>query len=704
LPLKSSIFQLNKNNDMMVLKYVQQFLILSILIFVMHGKASGQSNLEKDTTNNAEALSNKDTTKISDLQIYREGGQLWFKSDNADVAGVNINGEMVYLSSLNGRVNISEKFDEGGRLVYVKSDAAQRLYHISSDAPGEYRLVNIPLWMTLIPPVLAIILALIFKEVLISLFLGIWSGAFIAGGFRIDSVFYLLKSFWDVVAVYVVDSLSESGHISVLVFSFLIGGMVAVISKNGGMVGVVDKLSAYATTKTSVQFTTWFLGVIIFFDDYANTLIVGNAMRPVTDKFKVSREKLSYLVDSTAAPVASIAFVTTWIGAELGYIDSAFSGLDFAAEATPYTIFFNSLSYAFYPILTLVFMLMIILMKRDFGPMYRAELRAHFGKVKPDDDDTDEKIDTANLNPVKNAKPRWYNAGIPVILVVLVTILALLQTGFAQLFTRLNVDNTGFSWSYTWSNLELLLPPDETGFFNKLGLVIGASDSYVALIWASLSGLLTAVVMTLSARIMKLEQTMHWVLEGFKTMFSALIILVLAWSLAEVTKQLHTAGYISMALQGKIDPVWMPPIIFVLAAVISFSTGSSWSTMAILYPIAIPATYGVCMSAGMDEATMWPFLYNVVATVLAASVLGDHCSPISDTTILSSMASDCNHLDHVKTQMPYALVVGLTAVICVALSSFLGGGILINISLFLIAVAVLYFVIRYAGKMVEQSQ
>lgn len=688
---------------MIVLKYVQQILIVCLISAGIHGIATGQNMVDKDSSDIAEVSPVKDTTMISDLQINQQGDVLWFKASEADMAGVYVNGEMVYLPITKGRANIGEKFDAEGTLWYLKSDKHQKLYHISSAAPGAYRVVNIPLWMTLIPPVLAIMLALIFKEVLISLFLGIWSGAFIAGGFRMDSVFYLLKSFWDVVAVYVVDSLSDSGHISVLVFSFLIGGMVAVISKNGGMVGVVEKLSVYATTKTSAQFTTWFLGVIIFFDDYANTLIVGNTMKPVTDKFNVSREKLSYLVDSTAAPVASIAFVTTWIGAELGYIDSAFSGLDFDVEATPYTIFFNSLTYAFYPVLALVFMLMIILTKRDFGPMYRAELRAHFGKVMPDVDDADEKIETANLNPVKNAKPRWYNAGIPVLLVVLVTILALLQTGFEQLFSRLNVEDTAFSWSYTWSNLGSLLPAEEKGLFSKLGLVIGASDSYVALIWASLSGLIAAVLMTLGARIMKLEQTMHWILEGFKTMFSALIILILAWSLAEVTDQLHTAGYISMALQGKIDPVWMPPIIFVLAALISFSTGSSWSTMAILYPIAIPATYGVCLSAGMDEATMWPYLYNVVATVIAASVLGDHCSPISDTTILSSMASGCNHLDHVKTQMPYAMVVGIVSLICITVSSMLGGELWINLLLFSGAIIILYLIIRSAGKTVEQS-
>jgi Na+/H+ antiporter NhaC len=197
---------------------------------------------------------------------------------------------------------------------------------------------RIPFWLSILPPVVAIALALIFKEVVVSLFAGVWTGAFIAGGLRVDSFYWFFESILSVVQRYVINALADTGHLSVIIFSLLIGGMVAIISKNGGMAGVVISTS---------QFITWLLGVAIFFDDYANTLIVGNTMRSVTDKFKISREKLAYIVDSTAAPVSAVAFITTWIGAELGYIDSGLKMLDnFEFAVTPYAIFLSSLTTA----------------------------------------------------------------------------------------------------------------------------------------------------------------------------------------------------------------------------------------------------------------------------------------------------------------------------------------------------------------------
>ena len=197
----------------------------------------------------------------------------------------------------------------------------------------------------------------------------------------------------------------------------------------------------------------------------------------------------------------------------------------------------------------------------------------------------------------------------------------------------------------------------------KMGILIGKSDSYVALLWASLSGVLVALVLTLSARIMKLMDAIHTITTGFKTMLPALIILTLAWSLAITTEELHTANYLTSILQDSISPYALPAIIFILAALIAFSTGSSWSTMAILYPIAIPTTWAICQSQGLDAGISMEILLNVISIVLAASVLGDHCSPISDTTILSSLASDCNHIDHVRTQLPYALTVGAVSLV-----------------------------------------
>lgn len=615
---------------------------------------------------------------------------------------LEINGEAKKIEFISGFGLLEEDIDLKGKLLFLKYDTtagkAQKLYHVAKQKDGALRVAKIPLWLSVIPPLLAILLALIFKEVIISLFIGIWSGAFIAGGLRFSSFYYWFQSFFDTVRKYVINALNDSGHLSVIVFSLLIGGMVAIISKNGGMAGVVKSLSKYARSARSTQFITWLLGVAIFFDDYANTLIVGNTMRSVTDKFKISREKLAYIVDSTAAPVSAIAFITTWIGAELGYIDDGLAQLSLDGNLSAYGVFISSLKYSFYPVLTLIFLLILIYTKKDFGTMHKAELRARTtGQVSPARTKNEDEPDMEDLSPVKGATIRWYNAVIPVITVILMTLFGLVETGMQGLYSELLELRPGINHTYSeiWSNLDLL---GYKGGFTKLGALIGSSDSYVALIWASLSGVAIAIILTLSQRIMNLFDTMHWLGTGFKTMLPALIILTLAWSLALATDELHTADYISSSLENSIHPYVLPVIVFVLAALIAFSTGSSWSTMAILYPIVIPTTYAVCQANGFESGLTMEILYNVIATVLAASVLGDHCSPISDTTILSSLAADCNHIDHVKTQMPYALTVGAVSLVCVGLSTVLGGGWFISFIMLLAGVGTLIMVVKYFGK------
>ena len=617
-------------------------------------------------------------------------------------AKVDINGEEQVVTFVQGIAPIDMEVDHKGKLVFIgypgSTKKEYKLYHYSKDDRKGYRLINIPLWLSLLPPLIAILLALIFKEVIISLFIGIWSGAFIAGGLKFGSIYYWFQSLFDVVKKYIINALNDGGHLSVIVFSLLIGGMVAIISKNGGMAGVVQKLSRYAKSPRSTQFITWLLGVAIFFDDYANTLIVGNTMRSVSDKFKISREKLAYIVDSTAAPVAAVAFITTWIGAELGYIDDGLGQIDLGGNLSAYGVFISSLKYSFYPILTLAFILILIYLKKDYGSMYKAEMRARTtGQVSPAKSKNDDDPDMEDLSPVKGASIRWYNAAIPVALVILTTVYGLVDTGMQSLYSELlELDaTTKYSYSNIWNNMNGL---GHDGFFTKLGALIGSSDSYVALLWASTLGVISATLLTVSQRIMNLFDTMHWMTTGFKTMLPAIIILTLAWSLALTTQELHTADFLSSALENSINPYLMPMIVFVMAALIAFSTGSSWSTMAILYPIAIPTTYAICQAKGLDSGLTMELLYNVIATVLGASVLGDHCSPISDTTILSSLASDCNHIDHVKTQMPYALTVGLVSLLCCGLSTFLGGGLFISLLLMAVSLVGFYFIVKLVGK------
>lgn len=644
---------------------------------------------------------------LPSYQLNAQDGTLRFTADVTDgAAEITLNGAPLSLEFQDGQALHPMESSPKGQLLLLRNGPKNyRLFHLSERSDGSLRLRHIPLWLSLLPPLIAIVLALIFKEVVVSLFVGIWLGAFIAGGMRIESFYYTLLSLYQTVEYYIIQALADPGHLSIIVFSLLIGGMVAIISRNGGMAGVVLAFSRYARSPQSAQFITWVLGVAIFFDDYANTLIVGNTMRSVTDKFRVSREKLAYIVDSTAAPVAAVAFITTWIGAELGYIDdgiaqiSEMSGPDI--EMTAYGIFIASLKYSFYPVLTLAFILMLVYTQRDFGPMYQAEKRARqTGELFRKRSATEEE-DMENLDPVEGAPLRWYNAAIPVLLVILVTIFGLIDTGMASTYQELlDAGQTlrNQSWGEIWANIAVVTDGD--GFFVKVGKLIGNADSYVALLWASLSGVVAAVILTVLGRIMRIADTMSALVTGFKAMMPAVVILTLAWALAATTEELHTAVFLTSTLQDSVNPLLMPPIIFVLAALISFSTGSSWSTMAILYPIAIPTTWAICTAQGVDPNLSMELLLNVIATTLAASVLGDHCSPISDTTILSSLASDCNHIDHVRTQLPYALTVGIVALLAVTLSTVLGGGWLICGVLLAAGLAVLFFIVLRLGRKV----
>jgi len=559
----------------------------------------------------------------------------------------------------------------------------------------------IPLWMSILPPIIAIILALVFKEVIFSLFSGLFLGGAIMGVYA-KGFIGVFTGFFSVIDTYIIKSLNDSGHLSVVVFSILIGGIVAVISRNGGMQGIVNGIVKYAKNARSGQLATWGLGIAIFFDDYANTLVVGNTMRPITDRLKISREKLSYIVDSTAAPVAAIAFVTTWIGAELGYISNGLDKINSSAEQINegvYSIFLNSLAYSFYPILTLFFMFYLIWRQRDFGSMLKAEKRARQGEIiNPEENDADI-TEIEDLEPVEGIKHRAINAIIPVGVIVFGTLIGLLFTGFESLqnqLTFIKPELENLSWSEIWANMKVLDMPADT-FTQKLGSLIGSADSYVALLWASLSALFFAVFLTIVQGIMSLKDTIETAVSGFKTMIPAILILVLAWSLALITEDMHTADFLAQLIDGKISPWLIPAFTFVLAGFVAFSTGSSWSTMALVYPLILPAAWQICMNSGYEYTEAMGIFYNVVSAVLAGSVLGDHCSPISDTTILSSLASGCNHIDHVRTQIPYALTVGGVSVVFGTIFTALGVSPLLA---FLMCFGMIVLIIELVGKKV----
>ncbi len=582
-----------------------------------------------------------------------------FKNHFADTVDIRINKKLSTVIFKNGHYKFDYQFVNKEELtISIGSQSFSR------------NIMPVPLWMSILPPLVAIFMALVFREVFSALFIGLMVGSVIITYYQ-GIVFWkaIFFGLFAIIDVYILESLNDSAHLSVIVFSMMIGAMVTLISHNGGTKGVVNILSRYANSARSGQFVTWLLGIAIFFDDYANTLVVGNTMRPVTDRLKISREKLSYIVDSTAAPIASIAFVTTWIGAELSYIQDGINTIGINESA--YDIFLHSLKYSFYPILALLFILILIYKKREFGPMLNAERNARIHGIN--DIHPGFKSEFESLQP---GKEQWYNAVIPVVVIVVGAITGLVSTGLHEV-----------GWG------------QELGFSKNLSNVIGHADSYKALLWSSLAGVLVAVILTTSQKIMSLKQSIDSLVKGFKTMVTAVLILVLAWSLALITQYMHTADFISgILLEINITPFLIPSITFILAALVAFATGSSWGTMAILYPLILPSSWLIANEYGMDYDQSMAIFYNVVSTVLAGSVLGDHCSPISDTTILSSLASSCNHIEHVRTQLPYALTVGLVATFLGTLPAAYG---VPSYILFVVNLIVLYFIVVIFGKKVE---
>jgi len=491
-------------------------------------------------------------------------------------------------------------------------------------------------WISILPPLLAIVLALTLRQVIPALFFGVWFGAWAINDFSLLGFWSgLLQSFQE----YILNAVVNPDRVAIILFTLMIGGMVGIISRNGGMQGIVNQIVNWADDARRACLATATMGLAVFFDDYANTLVVGNTMRPVTDAMNVSRAKLAYLVDSTAAPVATIAVVTTWIGYEVGLIGESMAIIP-DLDLEPYLLFLSTIPYSFYPILAIVFVFMVAATGRDFGPMKKSEAKAHLKGVHPDDHvDTSAAKGTEVIEAVEGKPLRSINAILPILMLIFGVIGGLYITGKANV----------------------------TADPASIKDIIGAADSYKALMWASMIGMITAAALTLVQRIMNIEQVVDAWYKGVHSMFYAMIILVLAWALGGITEEMRTADYLVSVLGESLPPQLLPAIVFVLAAFTAFATGSSWGSMGILVPLVIPLTWAVMKVHGYSGPEDMHLLYSSIAGVLAGSVWGDHCSPISDTTILSSMASGCDHVEHVRTQMPYAILVGMVSMVVCSL-------------------------------------
>ncbi|MCW9094655.1 MAG: Na+/H+ antiporter NhaC family protein [Ignavibacteriaceae bacterium] len=532
-------------------------------------------------------------------------------------------------------------------------------------AKGETSINIIPGFLSIIPPLLAIALALIFRQVIISLILGIYSGAFFIYGYN------PLTAFLRLIDKYIITAVSDVSHTQIIVFTLLFGGVIGLISRSGGTMGIANSLSKLARTKRSGMIATWLSGLIIFFDDYANALVVGNLMRPITDKLKISREKLSFIVDATSAPVASIFIVSSWIGYEVGLIQDGLNAIGSSLNA--YSVFLDTIIFRFYPIAMLFFVFLVSITNRDFGSMLKAERRAFKeGKVSSSSSSINKLTETNELFGNED-KAKWYNGVIPILVLVSITVFGLIFTGIGSL--------------------------KEQGI-TEYGIrdIISSSNSYLALLWGSFSACVVAAIMIIVQKILSLRETIDAWFAGIRSMLLAILILTLAWSIGAVTNEMRTADYIISLISETIDPRFLPVIVFVVCGLTSFATGTSWGTMAIIFPIVIPLSAAVTGMNHYSPADTHLILIGVVSSVLAGCVWGDHCSPISDTTILSSMASGCDHIDHVRTQLTYAISVSIvTMLIGDILTAF---GLSPYIALLLIA-AVLLGIIYLFGRKVD---
>ena len=557
--------------------------------------------------------------------------------------------------------NISLDKGQFDTTISISSTGLFTIYNeTDNEKIGETRAL--PGLISILPPALAILLALIFRQVLLSLLIGIFTGAFFIYGYDPLTAFLRLAD------VYIINALIDKSHMQVIVFTLMFGGVIGLISKSGGTRGIANALKKFAKSRRSGLISTWLAGIIIFFDDYANTLVVGNLMKPVTDNLKISRAKLAFVVDATAAPIASIFIISSWIGFEVGLIQQ---GLDtIGSTENAYSVFIETIPYRFYPIALIFFVFLISYTQRDFGPMLKAEMDALEGNDKSKLGITTTDLTSSSELFGNEDKAKWYNGIIPILVLIFGSILGLIITGLDT------ISDSGVE-QYTVQD------------------IIAGSDAYLALLWSSSAACVVAAVMILSQKIMNLKETLDAWFLGLRSMFLAVLILTLAWAIGSVTQDIRTADYIISLISDSISPHYLPVIVFIVCGLTSFSTGTSWGTMAIMFPIVIPLAASVSELHGLTSAESTLVLHGVISSVLTGCVWGDHCSPISDTTILSSMASGCDHIEHVRTQLPYAIIVAVITMLVGDIPTAFGLSPYISIALIFV---ILIVIIMFFGK------
>ena len=495
---------------------------------------------------------------------------------------------------------------------------------------------------SLVPPLVAIILALITKEVFSSLFVGIVTGALFYTNFNIKEAFLVIVT--DKTGGGLLANVSDSYNGGILIFLVVLGVLVALMNKAGGSAAYGKWAGSVIKTRKGALLSTFLLGVLVFVDDYFNCLTVGSVMRPVTDTHQVSRAKLAYIIDATAAPVCIIAPISSWAAAVSGVVEG-YNGLELFIRAIPYN---------FYALLTIVAMITLTLLNFDFGPMY---LHEHNAQVKND-------LYTTDARPFENAaatevtgKGGVIDLVLPVIILIICCVIGMIYTG-------------GFFEGETFVN----------AFAN--------CDASIALALGSVAALILTFIMYIPRRVLKFHEFMECLPEGFRAMVPAILILTFAWTLSGITGLLGADVFVADLLDSSkgVLHLMLPVIVFLIAVFLAFSTGTSWGTFGILLPIVVPI---------LDPSS--EMMVITVAATLAGAVAGDHCSPISDTTIMASTGAQCDHINHVSTQLPYAILVAAVSAVNYILAAVIQNW-MINLPIAIVSVIVVIFVIRKIYK------
>ena len=491
--------------------------------------------------------------------------------------------------------------------------------------------------LTLIPPLVAICLAFITKETILSLFAGVFIGEFMLCINDTNIITTAVNAFLKL-GTEVISVMSDPWNAGILLQCLLIGGVIQLVTKMGGAQALADEFAKRADSPRKAQLFTWLLGLFVFFDDYANSLIVGPIMRPVMDKLKVSREKLAFVVDATAAPVAGIAIISTWIGLEISLIASGFQSI--GMDVSGFGIFLQTIPYRFYNIFILIFIVISAVTLYEFGPMKKAEQNARLSTGMKEVN-TDLGSGFSDVKPVEGIKLSVWNAVIPILTLIIGALIAFYWNGYLTI-----LDGNDAALIALMKNSPLS--------FEAIFEALSNSDASVALFQAALLASIVAILMAVCEKILSIEDAISEWVGGMKTIVLTGVILILAWSLGGVIGEIGTAQYLVSVLKDTIPAFILPALIFILGAVISFSTGTAYGTISILMPLAIPLSWAISPDMG--------FAVTCTSGVLTGAIFGDHCSPISDTTILSSMGTSCNHIAHVQTQMYYAIFVAIITI------------------------------------------